>query len=366
MKIPMQNLVAQHTCIEDGFNVGLDGLLQNTDFVRGAAIKKFEESFEQWLGVPHVIAVANGTDALSIALAAMTIMPGDEVLVPAQTWISTASSVVNAGAVPVFVDIKSLDVPLMDEGTLSKHITARTVGIIPVHLHGLPCNMPKIMEFACENKLWVIEDCAQAHGATINGKVVGSFGDIGTFSFYPGKNLGAYGDAGCVVTGSELLANWIRKYANHGSIKKSEFEIFGINSRMDSFQAIVLCEKLKHLKQWNDQRKMKVAYYQKEISQIKSIQLPVVDYDINACAWHQFFVLSNQRDKLIEHLHERNISHSLIYKKSLNDEKVFQKFRRQDLPVSTLFSSTHVCLPLCPFITQEEQDYVCTALNDFI
>ena len=244
MKIPFVDLHAQYLSIKPAVDAAIAEVIADSAFIRGPQVDAFEQAWADTLGVKHCVSCANGTDALYIAMRGLGVKPGDEVITTAHSWISTSETITQAGARVVFSDT-DYDTFTIDAGLIEEKITSRTVGIIPVHLYGQACDMDAIMGIARKHNLWVIEDCAQAHLARYKGKLVGTFGNAATFSFYPGKNLGAYGDAGCIVTDDHQLADWMATYARHGG--KGEHVMEGINSRLDGLQAAILLAKLPHL-----------------------------------------------------------------------------------------------------------------------
>src|SRR5258706_3276039 len=249
MQIPLVDLKAQYATIKAEIDQAISNVIADTAFIAGKYAKVFEQEVAAWAGFQHCIGCGNGTDALELALAALGIGPGDEVLVPALTWVSSAICASQVGAKPVFVDMLPT-LYTIDPAKIEAKITSRTRAIIPVHLYGLPAEMDEIMAIARKHKLRVVEDCAQAHGAAYKGRKVGTLGDIACFSFYPGKNLGAYGDAGCLCTNNEELAAKARKIANYGGLTRHEHEFVGRNSRLDGIQAAILTVKPKYTYPW--------------------------------------------------------------------------------------------------------------------
>ncbi|SVD78190.1 uncharacterized protein METZ01_LOCUS431044, partial [marine metagenome] len=245
MRIPFVDLKAQYHSIKEEIDTAIQNVINETAFIKGKYVQNFEEEYAEIYGVKHCISCANGTDAIYITLKALGIGPGDEVITTALSWISTSETITQAGARVVFVDIDP-DYYTIDTAKIENKITEKTKAIIPVHLYGHPGNMTDIMAIAEKYNLKVIEDCAQAHFAQWKGKYVGTFGIAGTFSFFPGKNLGAFGDAGCIVTNDDELAQKVRMFAHHGALKKHHHEFEGINSRLDGLQAAVLSVKLKY------------------------------------------------------------------------------------------------------------------------
>jgi len=254
MKVPFSDLYAQYLSIRAEIDDAIARVIRNSSFIRGVEVDNFEENYAKLMGVQHCISCANGTDALYIAMHALGVKPGDEVIVPAHSWISTAEAVTQAGGSVIFCDTRDEDFTINPD-LIEARITDRTVGMIPVHLFGHPAQMDKISRIAEKYKLWLIEDCAQAHIATCKGQMVGQFGDAATFSFYPGKNLGAMGDAGAIVTNDAGLAYRAARFARHGGLVKGTHEIEGINSRLDGLQAAVLNAKLAHLASWTRKRR---------------------------------------------------------------------------------------------------------------
>ena len=243
MNIPFVDLKAQYQSIKEEIDKAIQSVIENTAFIKGKYVQQFEEDYAEAYGVKHVVSCGNGTDALYITLKAMDIGPGDEVITTAHSWISTSETITQAGANVVFVDIDK-DYYTINTNLIEEKITKKTKVIIPVHIYGQPVNMTEIMRIAKKYNLKVIEDCAQAHFAEWGNKYVGTIGDAGTFSFFPGKNLGAYGDAGCIVTNNDALAEKMRMFANHGALIKHEHQVEGINSRLDGLQAAILSVKL--------------------------------------------------------------------------------------------------------------------------
>ena len=274
MKVPFVDLQAQYLAHRDVIDAAIADVIQNTAFIGGDAVKSFELAYAEHYGVEHCVSCANGTDAIYIALKMMGIGPGDEVITTAHSWISSSEAVSQTGATPVFVDVDGHYT--IDAEKIEAAITPRTKALIPVHLYGQACAMGSIMEIAKRRSLFVLEDCAQAHYATWGGQRVGTFGDVATFSFYPGKNLGAYGDAGAIVTRDAALADRMRMYANHGQVKKHDHRIEGINSRLDGIQAAVLSAKLPFILEWTARRQQVAAWYSEALACVSGIELPKI------------------------------------------------------------------------------------------
>jgi dTDP-4-amino-4,6-dideoxygalactose transaminase len=273
MKIPFVDLHAQYLTIKHEIDRAIAEVIADSSYIRGLHVDAFEEAWARALGVKHCVSCANGTDAIYIALRGLGLKPGDEVITSAHSWISTSETITQAGGRVVFCDTDQ-ETFTIDPADIERKITPATVGIIPVHLYGQPADMGAIMAIARKHNLWVIEDCAQAHLARYNGQVVGTFGNVATFSFYPGKNLGAYGDAGCAVTNEDRLADWMATFARHGG--KGEHVMEGINSRMDGFQGAILNVKLPHLAAWTKARQRVASNYDQLLEGIGDIDRPEV------------------------------------------------------------------------------------------
>ena len=309
MKVPFVDLHRQYIRHQKEIDAAIASVIADSAYIGGERVKRFESEFGQWLGVDHVIACANGTDSIEILLDCLGVVAGDEVIVPALSWISTAEAVGTRGATPVFVDID--ETYCINPDLIEGKITPRTKGIIPVHLYGCPANMPLIMDIAQKHNLFVLEDCAQAHGAMIQGQKVGTFGDCASFSFYPGKNLGAYGDAGAMTTPDAALADKARMIANHGQPKKHTHLIEGRNSRMDGMCAAVLSVKLKHLDTWTDERIAAAAKYH-ELLANSDLGLPRTP-DGSKHVFHLYVVQSDDRDALASTLSQAEIASAIHY-----------------------------------------------------
>src|ERR1700719_2635357 len=276
MKIPFVDLHAQYLSIKSEIDAAIAEVIAQSAFIRGAHVDAFENAWAKTLGVKHCVSCANGTDALYIAMRGLGVKPGDEIITAAHSWISTSETITQAGGRVVFCDTDS-DTFTIDPALIEDKITSATVGIIPVHLYGQPADMEVIMAIARKHKLWVIEDCAQAHLAKYKGRLVGTFGDVATFSFYPGKNLGAYGDAGCLVTNDDRLAEWMTTFARHGG--KGEHVMEGINSRLDGLQAAILNVKLPHLPAWTRERRRVAARYDALLKGVGDVVTPKIARD---------------------------------------------------------------------------------------
>ena len=370
MKIPFVDLQAQYQSIKSEMDEAISEIIVNTAFIQGDAVKNFETAFAEAIGVRHCIAVANGTDALVISLKTLGIGDGDEVIVPANSFIATSEAVTAAGAKVVFVD-NHPDTYNIDCSKIEEKINDRTKAIIAVHLYGQPADMESILNVAKKNNLFVIEDSAQGHLAEYKPtdgiwKKAGSFGNMATFSFYPGKNLGAYGDAGAIVTNDDKLARSARMYSNHGRISKYDHEFEGINSRMDGIQGAVLGVKLKYLPHWTEKRRNAAAYYMEKLQVIEGIHIPLVREKYKP-VWHLFVIRTDRRDELQNYLTEKGISAGVHYPIALPNLQAYHYLNHKpsDFPVATSYQNKLLSLPIFPEITKAQQDYVVNTITEF-
>ena len=364
-QIPFMDLHKQYIAINHEIDEAIKNVISTSSFIRGKYVDLFEEKFQEYFEVPYCISCANGTDALFIAMKSLDIKQSDEVIVPAHSWISTSETVTQAGGKVVFCDVDP-DTFTIDPRKIQEKITSKTVGIIPVHLFGQPADMENIMQIADKNKLWVIEDCAQAHLARYKNKLVGTFGDIGTFSFYPGKNLGAMGDAGALVTNSEELQTKIKMYARHGGLKKGQHIIEGINSRMDGIQAAILTVKLKYIEEWTDKRILNASLYKKLINENSDLILPKVS-DYAKHVWHLFVIKSSKRDELAKFLLERGIKTIINYPISLPFLEAYKYLNHSEKDFENAFKNQSLILsiPNFPELSKEEIEYIANSINIF-
>lgn len=362
MKIPFVDLHRQYLRIKDEIDAAIASVIQDSAYIGGQRVKQFEAEFASWLGIDHVIACANGTDSIEILLDALGVGPGDEVIVPALSWISTAEAVGTRGATPVFVDIDHTY--CIDPEKIEGKITPRTKGIIPVHLYGCPCNMTRIMGIAHAHSLFVLEDCAQAHGAEHKGRKVGTFGDCASFSFYPGKNLGAYGDAGAMVTNRADLADQARMVANHGQPQKHTHLIEGRNSRMDGMHAAVLSVKLKQLDWWTDERIVAAQAYTELLkgSNLALPQIPEGDKHV----FHLYVVQSDDRNGLAHSLAEEGIATAIHYPVPLPLLDCYNHLSYQTADIPKAFSACRriLSLPMFAEITEEMIQFVVAQIGE--
>ena len=365
MNVPFNDLYAQYLSLKPEIDDAIARTIQNSSFVRGPEVELFEESFARLMGVDHCVSCANGTDALYIAMHALGLKPGDEVIVPAHSWISTSETVTQAGGKVVFCDTRDADFTI-DTDAIEAKITDKTVGIIPVHLYGHPAQMDAVMRIARKHNLWVIEDCAQAHLATFQGTKVGQFGDAATFSFYPGKNLGAMGDAGALVTGDAQLARRAARFARHGGLVKGSHEIEGINSRLDGLQAAILNVKLPHLAVWTQKRQEIADVYLSQLASVGDLILPQIDAHASH-VWHLFVIRTKHREALKAHLADNNIATVVNYPVALPflDAYAHQNNTVEDFPVAHSHQSDILSLPVFPDMTTEQIEYTAAKLKAF-
>lgn len=357
------DLYAQYQTIRDEIDAAIASVIRESSFIRGPHVEEFENRFAELLGIPHCVSCGDGTDAIYIALRALGLQPGDEVITTAHTWIASSETVTQAGGRPVFVDTEE-DFFTIDPAAIERHITPRTKGIVVVHLYGQPADMDPILTIAKERGLWVIEDCAQAHLSRYKGRLVGSMGDVGTFSFYPGKNLGAMGDAGCLVTDRKDVADFSSLFARHGG--KGDHLIEGINSRLDGLQAAILNVKLKHLQGWTASRQQLAARYDELLSGIDGISIPKRRAD-SEHVFHLYVIRSDDRDALRAHLADRKIPTVINYPKALPFYPAYEYLGHtpEDFPVAYRNQSEILSLPIYPEMSIADQARVAEAIREF-
>ncbi len=364
MNIPFSSFVPIEKELKESIREAFERVYNRSWYIAGPENESFEKEFANYCDRKYCVGVGNGLDALMLSLKTLDIGKEDEVIVPSNTYIATALAVTYVGAKPVFVepDIRTFNI---NTKLIEKSITSKTKAIIPVHLYGQPCEMDSIIALAQKYSLYVIEDCAQAHGAKYQGKKIGAFGDISCFSFYPGKNLGALGDAGAVVTDREELANKIRALGNYGSDYKYHHIYKGNNSRLDEIQAAFLRVKLPLLKKMNDDRRRIALLYLNEITNNK-IELPYV-IDEAAPVWHVFAVKCKDRDSLEKHLNDAGIGTNKHYPIPIHLQKCYEDlgYKREDFPVAELLSATELSIPIYYGMTKKEIYYVIDMINSF-
>jgi dTDP-4-amino-4,6-dideoxygalactose transaminase len=356
MKVPFVDLHQQYQGLKPEIDAAIAEVIANSDFIRGKHMVPFEEEYAAAIGTKHCISCANGTDALYIAMRALGAGLGDEVITTAHTWISTSETITQTGARVVFCDTDERTFNI-DPDQIEAKITKKTKGIMVVHLCGQPADVDLIRKIADEHGLWVIEDCAQSHLASLGGENVGTFGDAATFSFYPGKNLGAMGDAGAIVTNRDDLAEWMTMFARHGG--KGNHLIEGINSRMDGLQAAVLRIKLPYLQEWTKQRQAAALHYNELFADVSEIEVPYVAPN-RQHVYHLYMIKTDKRDALRQHLNENEISSVINYSRALPFYKAYEYFGHQpkDFPRAHSNQGLILSLPIFPEMTREQQQHV--------
>ena len=361
--IPLVGLIDQYQQIKSEVDPAIASVINSCQFVGGTEVLSFEQEFADYCEVGWCVGVGNGTDAVYLALRALGIGSGDEVITVSHTFIATAEGITQAGAKPVFIDIKE-DTMLMDPALIEGAITPNTKAIIPVHLYGQTCEMDAILEIAQRHELKVIEDAAQAHGARWKGKRAGSMGDVASFSFYPGKNLGAYGDAGCIVSNDRELVERVKLIANHGSATKYTHEMEGVNSRLDALQAAILRIKLRHLDSWNTKRRSHAAFYMDAFR--GSHVIPVKVHEDAEAVWHLFVIRTADRDTLQEKLRDAGIATGIHYPLPLHQQPAYQYLQIPfgSLPITEKIAREIVSLPMYPELTVANLQSVAQAVAE--
>lgn len=364
-RIPFVDLSAQYKTIASEVNPAIQSVIDSCAFILGPEVKKFEEEFAGFCDVGFAVSVDSGTSAIELALRAFNVGPGDEVIAPANTFIATVLPITQLGAQPVLVD-QHPDTYTIDVDQIEAAITERTKVIMPVHLYGQPADMDPILEIAKRHDLIVIEDAAQAHGARYKGKRVGGFGHAAAFSFYPGKNLGAYGDGGIVVTNDAQLDDKLRLLRNYGQRKKYHHEEIGFNHRLDSIQAAILRVKLQHLDAWNAARREHAADYTRLLEGF-GVHPPMIP-TYSEPIWHLYVIRVQDRDGFQAFLKERNIDSGIHYPIPIHLQPAYQYlgYKKGDFPVTDGFADNIVSLPMYAELTDEMVAYVVEAIKDFL
>lgn len=371
MKIPFVDLNTQHKEIEKEIEQAVKNVIQRSDFILGEDVGLFEKEFAQFCNTQFAVGVSSGTAALFLALSSLGVKPRDEVIVPAFTYIATSLAVSYTGAKPVFVDIQE-DTYNIDAKKIRKAVTKNTRAIIPVHLYGQPANMPEILKVAREYNLRIIEDAAQAHGASIkmeNSKwqVVGGLGDIGCFSFYPSKNLGALGDGGMVVTNKEEIYKKLLMLRDYGRVSKYEHAVIGYNSRLDTLQAAILRIKLKRLTQWNELRQKAADTYNKFLKDVKGVITPRALPSVKH-VYHVYAIRTKSRDKLCQAFKDKGIGAVIHYPLPLHLQGAYKGlgYSRGDFPVSEKVAQEIISLPMYPQIEESQIEFITDCISDVI
>lgn len=364
MKLPLVDLSFQNNAIAEEARDGLERLLERGDFILGAPVADFEAAFARFCGVDHCVGVGNGTDALELSLRALGVGPGDEVIVPANTFIASALAILRAGAQPVLVDSDDAHY-LMDADTAATRISKRTKALMPVDLFGQTPDWDRLQALASDSGLWLVEDAAQAQGARRGGRRAGSFGDAAGTSFYPAKNLGAWGDGGAVTTGSAEVADRLKALRNYGSETKYVHSEVGFNSRLDTIQAIVLSAKLQRLDAWNELRRDAASRYAELLTDLPAARAPSVLPD-NEPVWHIYAVRVPERDRILEALQQAGIGAMVHYPTPIHLQPGFSMLNHRpgDFPNAERAAEEMISLPLFPGITPSQQEEVVQVLGE--
>lgn len=365
MKVPFLDLKAPYAELREELDMACRRVMESGWFILGEEVRMFEEEFAAYCGAKHCIGVANGLDALHLILRAMKIGAGDEVIVPANTYVATWLAVSYAGAIPIAVEPDERTYNL-DPSRIEDAITPKTKAIMPVHLYGQPAEMDPIMEVATKYGLRVIEDAAQAHGARYKNRPMGTLGHAAGFSFYPGKNLGALGDAGAIVTDDDALAEEVNILRNYGSRKKYYNEVKGFNSRLDELQAALLRIKLRRLDEWNERRQRAAGYYLQILEGVPDLQLPFVPGWAEP-VWHLFVVRHPRRDALQEHLEKLGVGTLIHYPVPPHLQKAYSDlgYPPGSFQVSERMADEVLSLPMGPHLSESEQEFVAAQLASF-
>jgi len=365
MKIPFVDLTIMHNEIRDDLDNAYKRVLDKSVYIQGEECKKFEEEYALYTNSKYCIGVGNGLDAIYLILKALDIKEGDEVIIPSNTYIATALAVTYTGATPIFVE-PTIDTFNIDVTKIEEKITSKTKAIIPVHLQGRPANLDEIIKIAKKYNLYVVDDAAQAHGVSYKGRKIGGLTDATAWSFYPGKNLGALGDAGCITTNNKELADKIRAIGNYGSDYKYHHVYKGTNSRLDELQASFLRVKLPRLDKWNDYRRKVANRYLTEIIN-PLIKLPKPTDSIYDHIYHVFVVKCDSRDKLEKYLNDNGIQTLIHYPVPMHLQEAYKdiNIHKGDLPIAEEISNTVLSIPMYYGISKEQIDYVIKVLNDY-
>jgi len=376
MNIPLVDLKAQYESIKNGIDSAISEVISKSAFIGGPFVDSFEKAFASFCNVKHCVGVGNGTDALFIALKTLGVGPGDEVIVPANSFIATSEAVTLTGAKVVFVDINpktyNMDPNRLEEELKKRlapgslHLDLRPKAVIPVHLYGQPADMDPILQIAKRYELKVVEDAAQAHGSVYKGRPIGSIGDMACFSFYPGKNLGAYGDGGAIVTNDENLASKARMFANHGRIDKYDHLMEGVNSRLDGLQAAILGVKLKHLPEWTEKRRKNAYLYNQYLNDMDLIT--PAETDTVKAVYHLYVVRTKKevRLKLQEYLRFKGISTGIHYPIALPNLRAYTylNHNENDFPEASKASQEILSLPMFPELRAVEIQFVADQIKE--
>lgn len=362
--IGLLNLKKEYKFLKKSLLPRLEHVMSEGKFILGSELEEFEKKFAKYTGTKYAVGVSNGTSAIFLALKVLGIGPGDEVITTAMSFNATAQAIVYTGATPVFVDVDPYTVSI-DPSAINKVITSKTKVILPVHLYGIPAPMKDIMKIAHKHHLFVVEDCAQAHGTIYNGKKMGTFGDVSAYSFMAAKNLGSYGDAGAVVTNSKKYADHLKKLRNHGRTTKYVHDELGYAERMDNLQAVILLTKLPHLDSWNNRRRTIAKRYDKELSQtVRTITVP----HGSISNYYTYTISVKKRDRFMKHLAQMGIKTGIYYPLPLHLQPVFAYlgYKKGDLPVVEKVANEIVSIPVHPFLTELDVNRIIKTINAYV
>lgn len=365
MNVPSVDLKRQYLSIKNEIDAKIGEVLESTQFILGPNVEAFEKEFAEYCGVKHAVGVSSGNDALFLSLKALGIDSGDEVISVPNTFISTIDSISHNQARPVLVEIDAQSYNI-DTSRIKEKINKNTKAILPVHLFGQICDMDELIDLAKDYDLFLVEDAAQAHGAEFKGRKAGSFGDIGCFSFYPSKNLGAFGDGGVVVTNNEEIAEKIRMLRNYGQRKKYDHIYKGYNCRLDEIQAAVLRVKLKYLDKWNEMRRRNAKYYDDLLGEISQIETPV-EKELRKHIYYVYVIRCENRDKLKLWLDSKNVSTGIHYPIPIHLLEAYKYlgYQKGSFPITEKYAKEILSLPMFPELTGTEIEYVCSNIVEF-
>lgn len=365
-KIQMVDLYSQYLEVKQDIDMAIGSVIENSAFINGPSVKEFAANLGVWNRSQYVIPCANGTDGLQIAMMALDINPGDEVIVPAFTYIATVEVIALLGLTPVFVDVdpKTFNIDII---RVREAFTSKTKAIVPVHLYGQCVDMDPLIELAKERGVYLIEDLAQAIGSEYKGRKAGNFGQIGVTSFFPSKNLGCYGDGGALITNDEKIADKIRMIANHGQSRKYYHDSIGVNSRLDTMQAAVLTVKLKMLDDYISSRQKSAFLYDSMLAELSEfIEIPYRDEN-STHVFHQYTLkVKDSRDELKEYLMARNIPSMIYYPLPIPKQKAYRNYTSKEFPVSNNLCTKVLSLPMHTHLAEEQQRYICNTIKDFV
>ena len=359
------DLYGQYQSIKNEIDNAIQQTIRDTSFIGGMALKKFETDFARYQQAHHCIGVGNGTDAIEVALEALNLPPYSEIIVPANTFIATSEAVTRSGHKVIFADISPATYTL-DTADVERRISSKTAAIIAVHLYGHPCDMDSLLELGARHRLRIVEDCAQAHGAEYKGRRVGALGHIGTFSFYPGKNLGAYGDGGAIVTNDDDLARRCRMVANHGRLNKYNHEFEGRNSRLDGLQAAILSVKLKYVDEWIEKRNVVARQYMEGLMGFNELVLPTIQQKVRH-VFHLFVIRISERDALMKHLNKTGIESGIHYPIALPKLTAYKYLNQAGEPmVANRQDSELLSLPMGEHLSSGDVETVIRSIREFL